>query len=37
MLINFAEIIKILQENDIHIFGSFHIGAHECEEMHFYN
>ena len=37
MLINFAEIIKILQENDIHIFGSFHIGAHECEEIHFYN
>jgi FkbM family methyltransferase len=37
MLISFEEIVKILLENNIHIFGSFHIGAHECEEMHFYN
>jgi FkbM family methyltransferase len=36
MLISFEEIAKILAENDIHIFGSFHIGAHECEEIHFY-
>jgi FkbM family methyltransferase len=37
MLIGFEEIVKILLENNIHIFGSFHIGAHECEELHFYN
>jgi FkbM family methyltransferase len=37
MLIEFGEIIKILLENNIHIVGSFHIGAHECEEIHFYN
>ena len=37
MLISFEEIVKILLENNIHIFGSFHIGAHECEEIHFYN
>jgi FkbM family methyltransferase len=37
MLICFLEIAKILQENNIHIFGSFHIGAHECEEITFYN
>ena len=24
-------------ENNILIFGSFHIGAHECEEIEFYN
>jgi len=37
MLIRFENISKILLENNIKIFGSFHIGAHECEEMHFYN
>ena len=37
MLISFEDIVKILIENNIHIFGSFHIGAHECEEIHFYN
>ena len=37
MLIRFEEISKILVEKNIHIFGSFHIGAHECEEMQFYN
>jgi FkbM family methyltransferase len=37
MLISFEDIVKILLENNIHIFGSFHIGAHECEEIHFYN
>ena len=37
MLINFEETVKILLENNIHIFGSFHIGAHECEEIDFYN
>jgi FkbM family methyltransferase len=37
MLINFDETVKILLENNIHVFGSFHIGAHECEELDFYN
>jgi FkbM family methyltransferase len=37
MLISFEEIVKILLENNIDIFGSFHIGAHECEEIDFYN
>ena len=37
MLINFEEIFKILLKNNINIFGSFHIGAHECEEIQFYN
>jgi FkbM family methyltransferase len=37
MLINFEETVKILLENNIHVFGSFHIGAHECEELDFYN
>ena len=37
MLISFEEIAKILLENNIDIFGSFHIGAHDCEEMQFYN
>ena len=37
MLISFEEIAKILLENNIHISGSFHIGAHECEEIPFYN
>ena len=37
MLISFEEIVKILIENNIRIFGSFHIGAHECEEIEFYN
>jgi FkbM family methyltransferase len=37
MLISFEEINKILVSNNINIIGSFHIGAHECEEMQFYN
>jgi len=37
MLISFKQIVKVLLENNIHIFGSFHIGAHECEEIPFYN
>ena len=37
MLICFKEIVKILLENNIHIFGCFHVGAHECEEMQYYN
>jgi len=37
MLINYNEIRNILLENNIHITGSFHIGAHDCEELAFYN
>lgn len=37
MLISFEKIVNILLEYKIHIFGSFHIGAHQCEELHFYN
>jgi len=37
MLIPFEHIYKILQSNNININGSFHVGAHECEELDFYN
>jgi hypothetical protein len=37
MLINFDKIFKILLSKNIKIDGCFHIGAHECEEMGFYN
>jgi FkbM family methyltransferase len=37
MLINFEDIYKILLEKNINITGAFHIGAHECEELKYYN
>ena len=37
MLISFEEINKILLLHNINIFGSFHVGAHDCEELTFYN
>lgn len=37
MLIDFNEINKILVNNNINVHGAFHIGAHECEELSFYN
>jgi len=37
MLISFEEIYKILLSNNINIIGSFHVGAHDCEELLFYN
>jgi hypothetical protein len=37
MLIEFNEISKILSSRDIMIKGALHIGAHECEELQFYN
>jgi len=37
MLISFEEINNILLSKNINIFGSFHIGAHNCEELSFYN
>jgi FkbM family methyltransferase len=36
MLISIEQVIKVLMENNISVFGCFHIGAHECEEMDFY-
>jgi FkbM family methyltransferase len=37
MLIAYQEIINILNSRNIKICGAFHIGAHECEEIDFYN
>lgn len=37
MLISFEEIQKCLLDRNIHVQGGFHIGAHECEELSFYN
>jgi len=37
MLISFEEINKILLSKNINIIGGFHIGAHDCEELTFYN
>ena len=37
MLIRFTEINEILISNNINIIGAFHVGAHECEELSFYN
>ena len=37
MLICFEEIKKMLLSKNININGAFHIGAHDCEEIQFYN
>jgi hypothetical protein len=37
MLIGFQEVIDQLDKNNIDISGVFHIGAHNCEEIEFYN
>jgi len=37
MLIGFEEINNVLLSKNININGSFHIGAHDCEELSFYN
>ena len=37
MKIKWIEIKNILQQNNIIITGALHIGAHDCEEMSFYN
>lgn len=37
MLISFNEINEILIKYNINISGALHIGAHECEELNFYN
>lgn len=37
MLIGFHEIYSVLLSKNINISGAFHIGAHDCEELGFYN
>lgn len=37
MLISFEEINSILLNNNIRITGVLHVGAHDCEELYFYN
>jgi FkbM family methyltransferase len=37
MLITFKDILVILYQQKINVTGAFHIGAHECEELSFYN
>jgi FkbM family methyltransferase len=37
MLINYDQILEILASKNIKIDGCFHIGAHDCEEIGFYN
>ena len=37
MLILVADIIRVLASHNINITGAFHIGAHNCEELEFYN
>jgi len=37
MLLNFDDIYNLLLSKNINIYGAFHIGAYECEELTFYN
>ncbi len=37
MMVPYNHIINILKANNIVITGVLHVGAHECEEMEFYN
>jgi FkbM family methyltransferase len=37
MLIPGHAVIQLLAQRGIHVRGALHIGAHECEEMRFYN
>lgn len=37
MLIDFNQISEILSAHNINLSGAFHIGAHDCEELQFYN
>lgn len=37
MLISFDEIQSVIRNNNIHITGVLHIGAHDCEELYVYN
>lgn len=37
MLFNQSDIISALLSHNIEVNGCLHIGAHECEELGFYN
>jgi len=37
MLISFEEVNKVLLSSKINITGTFHVGAHDCEELTHYN
>ena len=37
MILNIDDVYKTLLYNNINIKGVFHVGAHECEELLFYN
>jgi len=37
MILNIDDVYKALLYNNINIEGVFHVGAHECEELLFYN
>ena len=37
MLIDFNQITEILSAHNIKLSGAIHIGAHDCEELQFYN
>ena len=37
MILNVDDVYKALLYNDINVKGVFHVGAHECEELLFYN
>jgi len=37
MVIDFNTIYNILIAKNINIFGAIHVGAHDCEELQFYN
>ncbi len=37
MLISFEDIYNVLQSNKISLDGALHVGAHDCEELSFYN
>jgi FkbM family methyltransferase len=37
MIISFQAINNILLSKNIYVTGAFHVGAHDCEELYFYN
>lgn len=37
MILNVDDVYKAFLYNNINITGIFHVGAHECEELLFYN
>lgn len=37
MLIDPKQVVKVLQEHNISVHGVLHVGAHDCEELGYYN